>query len=805
MLDQTTKRKLDSARQILVGKVPDPKAQVEQITTALVYKFMDDMDKESEELGGKAKFFANGFSQYAWTKLLDNKLSGQERLDLYVQAITNMSKNPHIPQLFRDIFKGAFLPYNDPRTLSLFLKEINEFNYEHSENLGNAFEYLLSILGSQGDAGQFRTPRHIIDFIVEVVDPKKSETILDPACGTAGFLISAYKHILKTNKEKPLTPDEKLRLMNNLAGYDISPDMVKLALVNMYLHGFPEPKIHEYDSLTSEKRWDETFDVILANPPFMTPKGGIIPHKKFSIKANRAEVLFVDYIMDHLNILGRSGIIVPDGIVSNKNSQAYSNLRKKLVEGNFVYAVISLHPGVFKPYADVKTSILLIDRTLSKKSNNIIFLNIDNDGYEKGNRKREIKDNDIRDVSLLLYEYKKIIGDQSKIKKFAEHNSKVFFVTKEEIAKDGQYVLRSNKYKASVSSKNNLPQEALSKHVIEVNEKNTDGNAIVFSVSKEKGFIDSSEFFAASVQSQDISNYKIVKDGDIVFNPARANVGSIAINDSGKTGVVSPMYTVFRVKEDTNLVPEYLFHLLTSKKGVEQIKLLSSGAVRQTLKMDDLLNLEIPIPPQSFQRSFKNNHQLINNAIKVIKEYEPYIKVDPNWEKIKLNEIFKLEKGLRPIQKTEHGEYTLVTTGESFLTSSSYDYECEAICVPLISSAGHGKATLNRIYYVNGKFSVGNILMALLPKSKDINVRFYYHLFSQEKDNLFTNLMYGTSNVSFSIEDCDDIEIPLPTKEEQDSIIEQIDNELKLVSANSKLVNLFSEKIDTKIDEVWGN
>ena len=215
---------------------------------------------------------------------MDNKLSGQDRLDLYVQAITNMPKNPHIPQLFRNIFKGAFLPYNDPRTLSLFLKEINEFNYEHSENLGNAFEYLLSILGSQGDAGQFRTPRHIIDFIVEVVDPKKNETILDPACGTAGFLISAYKHILKQNKEKKLTPDEKLKLMNNLAGYDISPDMVKLALVNMYLHGFPEPKIHEYDSLTSEKRWDETFDVILANPPFMSPSGGIVPHKNLAFR-----------------------------------------------------------------------------------------------------------------------------------------------------------------------------------------------------------------------------------------------------------------------------------------------------------------------------------------------------------------------------------------------------------------------------------------------------------------------------------------------------------------------------------------
>jgi len=266
MLDATTKRKLDSARQILVGKVPDPKAQVEQITTALIYKFMDDMDKENEEVGLKTQFFIGDFQKFSWTKLLDNKLSGQDRLDLYVQAVANMPKNPHIPQLFRNIFKGAFLPYNDPRTLSLFLKEINEFNYEHSENLGNAFEYLLSILGSQGDAGQFRTPRHIIDFIVAVVDPKKNETILDPACGTAGFLISAYKHILRNNdgknnitgkptkNETPLTPDDKNRLMNNLTGYDISDEMVKLSLVNMYLHGSPDPKIYVYDTLSSEKR-----------------------------------------------------------------------------------------------------------------------------------------------------------------------------------------------------------------------------------------------------------------------------------------------------------------------------------------------------------------------------------------------------------------------------------------------------------------------------------------------------------------------------------------------------------------------
>lgn len=141
MLDAITKRNIDSARQILVGKVPDPKAQVEQITTALVYKFMDDMSKEAEELGGKAKFFTDDLKGFAWSELLDTRHSGQERINLYSRAISAFTKAKQLPDLFRNIFKDAFLPYRDPETLSLFLKEIDNFAYDHSENLGNAFEY----------------------------------------------------------------------------------------------------------------------------------------------------------------------------------------------------------------------------------------------------------------------------------------------------------------------------------------------------------------------------------------------------------------------------------------------------------------------------------------------------------------------------------------------------------------------------------------------------------------------------------------------------------------------------------------
>ena len=266
MLDAETKRRIDRCRDILVGKVPDPKSQVEQITIALIYKFMDDMDAEAEELGGKRSFFAGDYARFGWAKLMAPSLGGFEVLALYSEAIQNMRENPGVPELFRDIFKNAYLPYRDPETLKSFLKEINYFTYDHSERLG--------------DAGQFRTPRHIIDFMVAVMDPKKNESGLDPACGTAGFLISAWKHILKNNSElrkvdrghRPdlpsnvngnlLTPDERARLAANIRGYDISPDMVRLSLVNLYLHGFSDPHIVACDTLTQDDKWNEVAEVI---------------------------------------------------------------------------------------------------------------------------------------------------------------------------------------------------------------------------------------------------------------------------------------------------------------------------------------------------------------------------------------------------------------------------------------------------------------------------------------------------------------------------------------------------------------
>ncbi len=680
MLNQETKRRIDSARDILVGKVPDPKAQVEQITTAMIYKFMDDMDKEAQELGGKARFFTNGYEKYSWTIIMDPKLGGHERLNLYAEAVIKMAENPHIPQLFRDIFKDAFLPYRSPETLSLFLKEINGFKYIHSEDLGDAFEYLLSILGSQGDAGQFRTPRHIIDFIVDVVDPKKEETILDPACGTAGFLISAYKHILassvipaKAGIQSSLSPEDKKRMMNHIVGYDISPDMVKLSKVNMYLHGFPTPHIFEYDTLSSEEKWDETYDVIMANPPFMTPKGGIRPHKRFSVQANRAEVLFVNYIMEHLNINGRAGIIVPEGIIF-QSGNAYKQLRKLLVDENYLWAVVSLPAGVFQPYSGVKTSILFLDRQIAKQSDSILFIKVDNDGYDLGAQRREINKNDLPLALTLIESYKRNIVAQNTPKtdelETLTKNTISIFVPKSKIRELGDYYLTGDRYKEINQYKNQKwPMVELSSLIEEINEK-SNNNIEVWSVTNNEGFINTESYFDKKISSDNTSKYKIIRQGFFAYNPSRINVGSIAFNNFKQLGCVSPMYVVFKIK-DEKLLDKYLFLLLKGKILLKEIKLKSFGAVRQQLRFKDLQSIKIPLPPLQIQKKVVEEidgyQNRIDAAERMINNWFPYPQINPSWPLKKIGDIADINPS-KPNFKEWHLEKDV-----SFLPMSALD------------------------------------------------------------------------------------------------------------------------------------
>lgn len=606
MLNFDIKRKINTLRDILVGKVPDPKAQVEQITIALIYKFMDDMDIESVEFGGSREFFKEEYEKYAWSKIMDSENSGSQRANLYADGIEKMTTNPHLPQLFRDIFRGAYIPYRDSETLNMFLKEVSDFKYDHSEELGNAFEYLLSIMGSQGDAGQFRTPRHIIDMMVKIVDPKKTDAILDPACGTAGFLISSYKHIREKNKDKDgnstLSADDRKRMTENFAGYDISPDMVRLSRVNMYLHKFAKPKIYEYDTLTTLDRWDESYDVILANPPFMTPKGGIIPHNRYRVKAKRSEVLFVDYIAEHLNPNGKAAVIVPEGIVF-QTANAYKSLRKFLVEDNLLYGVISLPAGVFNPYSGVKTSILLIDKSIGKRRDDIIFLKIENDGYSLGAQRRVVNGSDLPEII-------KVVSDFKNNKKI---DSTLATIAKKEDIREQGYVLVGDRYKVAeiAESKYELVKVSALINQVKYTEK------VLKSDFLEKGkfpIVDQSEKFIAGYSNNPGLLFKITKPV-ICFGDHTRAVKYIDFDFIlGADGV-----KILEPKDGIN--PKYLYYFLSN------IEIPSLGYSRHYKVLKDI---RIPLPSIEIQaeivNEIENFQYIINDANRVIEEYNKKIK-----------------------------------------------------------------------------------------------------------------------------------------------------------------------------------
>lgn len=826
MLTFDVKRKINTLRDILVGKVPDPKAQVEQITIALIYKFMDDMDIEGLEFGGTRQFFTGEYEKYAWTEIMKPENSGQQRALLYAEGIEKMTTNPNLPQLFRDIFRGAYIPYRDPDTLNMFLKEVSDFSYDNSEDLGNAFEYLLSIMGSQGDAGQFRTPRHIIDMMVEIVDPKKNETILDPACGTAGFLISAYRHILAQNKDEDgkstLTADDRKRLTENFAGYDISPDMVRLSRVNMYLHHFTKPKISEYDTLTSEEKWDDCYDVILANPPFMTPKGGIIPHSRYRVKAKRSEVLFVDYIAEHLNPTGRAAIIVPEGIVF-QSANAYKELRKYLVDDGLLYAVISLPAGVFNPYSGVKTSILLIDKSFARLKDEILFVKLNNDGFDLGAQRRKIEGSEIPEIICIIQKYHANLEPQSTDDKILQHPL-VTIASKENIAEQ-DYILVGERYKISETINSSWPMVALSELCYEIkNGKNVeqhDGEG-KYKVTRIQTITDGIVDLSKTKWTNDEPDENaFMQNGDILFSHINSieHLAKTAIFYSDEKVVHGINLLRIRPKQDI-VLPKYLAYCLKSDFFVGIARSYAQKAVNQaSIKTSDIKNIKIPLPPVSVQKEIvaeiDGYQKIINGAQQIIDNYKPTIRIDPTWEKAKLGDICKLTYGYTDTAK-ESGSARFVRITDidekGLLRDENKRY------VDLIEQnstyllhrgdllvARTGATFGKTLYFDTDETAVfASFLIKLdLPEYID---HYFYWIFAQTQNywDQANSLVSGGAQPQFNANAIKQLVIPIPPLDIQKSIVKQAREELEIIDANKKLIAIFKQKIADKISEVWG-
>ena len=800
MLDTATKRRIDSARDILVGKVPDPKSQVEQITIALIYKFMDDMDAEAEELGGKRSFFANDFARYGWAKLMRSGLGGHEMLGLYAEAIARMPENPGIPPLFRDIFKNAYLPYRDPETLRAFLKIIDDFEYDHSERLGGAYEYLLSVLGSQGDAGQFRTPRHIIDFIVSIVDPKKGETILDPACGTAGFHISAWKHITAANRdeygESLLSPDEHERLAAGITGYDISPDMVRLSLANMYLHGFTDPHIVEYDTLTSDERWNEFADVILANPPFMSPKGGIRPHNRFGVQSNRSEVLFVDYMAEHLSPDGRAGIIVPEGVIF-QSGKAYKALRKELVE-HYLVAVISLPSGVFQPYSGVKTSVLILDKSAARLGRKILFSVVTDIGMSLGIKRSKVERNNLPTV---LADFRaNSEADLSEISWLAD---------REEIARRG-WNLSAALYRPR-NGDDSVP-------IVSLGEICNITKGTASSTKTEPG--DYPLILTAATPGSS-GTYQF--DGPHVCVPlisstghGRASIKRIHYAD-GKFALAN-LLAAIAPKDSDRLLPEYLYFVLDGCK--DSLAALMQGAANVGMKPTDLEQFTIPVPPPEMQREIvteiKGYRNVIDGARAVVENYRPHFVIDRKWPIASLGEACQIQRGKfshRPRNEPRFygGQYPFIQTGDVVRSRGravtyTQTLNAEGLSVSklfqppvvLVTIA----ANIGDTAVLDFPACFPDSVVGLIPND-DVDARFL-ELAMRDQQQFLNDIAPQAAQKNINIEILKTVKLSLPPLETQREIVAELEAERALVEANRELIARMEKKIEAAIARVWG-
>ena len=817
MLDSETKRRINSLRDILVGKLPDPKAQVEQITNGLIYKFMNDMDDESVSMGGKATYFSDKFKKYSWKHLMDTKTSGVEKVSLYSEAIEQMYNNENLPDLFREIFKNSFLPFKDAATLNMFLKEINHFNYSNSEKLGDAFEYLLSFMGSQGDAGQFRTPRHIIDFIVEIVNPQKNETILDPACGTAGFLISSYKHILNQNTKKNLgdglTASDRKKIGDNLNGYDISPDMVKISLVNMYLHKFTNPKINEYDTLSSEDRWNEYYDIVLANPPFFSPKGGITPHNRFGVKSTKAEVLFVDYINEHLKPNGRAGIIVPEGIIFQTGS-AYKQLRKRLIETSLL-GVISMPAGIFNPYAGVKTAILILDK--SKKSDVIFFADVKNDGFSLNTNRTKIEKNDL---PIFLEEF------NSKDKK---RNKLIFEVPKDKVASN-DYVFSLNQYKSVEEIKSKFELHKLDNLFLEIkNGKNVSQSdnglfrvSRIESISKAVFDLNKTKWTSDNVKDEDFLKYQ-----DILFSHINSieHIGKTAIYELSEKVVHGANLLRFRANSKL-ILPKYALYIFKNKTFINFVKKFTNQAVNQaSVNTKSLKSIQIPVPSLEIQNQIVEEldgyQKVIDGCSQVIENYKPSIDIEPDWEMVELKEICeKITDGSHnPPKEIANGEHLMLSSKNISnnrlnlnkprrISIEDFKKENKRTHIKkgdiLLTIVG----TIGRSLVVNDitDFTLQRSVAVLKIKSKKANSYFInYILQTDHFQKILQNNAHGVAQKGIYLKTLGSIKLPIPTLKVQNEIVQNISEEISLVEKNQLILDTFKRKILKKINSVWSN
>ena len=461
MITGELKNKIDSLWDTFAaGGLVNPLSVIEQITYLMFIHDLDDSDnlraKEADMLGLPYQSIFAGEVQVGDRTIDGQQLKWSAFRDFpaaKMYAVVQDWVFPFIKNLHSDK-NSAYSKYMDdaifmlptPLLLSKVVDALDEIYRLMSESQaadvrGDTYEYLLSKISQSGRNGQFRTPRHIIRMMVELMDPKADDIICDPACGTSGFLVTAGEYLKERRKEEIFfNRQKKDHYMNHMFfGYDMDRTMLRIGAMNMMTHGIDNPFIEYRDSLSDQNPDKDKYSLILANPPFKgSLDADIVSADLLKVcKTKKTELLFLALFLRMLRVGGRCACIVPDGVLFG-SSTAHKAIRRELVDGNRLEAVISMPSGVFKPYAGVSTAVLIFTKTGHGGTDNVWFYDMQADGFSLDDKRSPVQENDIPDIVARFHDLE--------AEKDRQRTERSFFVPKAEIVENG-YDLSINKYK----------------------------------------------------------------------------------------------------------------------------------------------------------------------------------------------------------------------------------------------------------------------------------------------------------------------------------------------------------------------
>ena len=448
MITGELKNKVDRLWEMFwTGGVTNPLDVIEQITYLMFIRDLDELDNTRQkealmlELPFESMFPADG-QEMKWSVLRDLPAASmydivQTRVFPFIKTLHGNAESAYSKYMDDAIFKVP-----TPQLLEKIVTALDEMHEGvHGKDMrGDLYEYLLSKLSTSGTNGQFRTPRHIIDMMVRLLRPAPEDTICDPACGTAGFLVSAAQYLRETHGDDILMDKQRREHYQTrmFHGFDMDRTMLRIGAMNMMAHGIEHPNIAYRDSLSDQNTDTGRYSLILANPPF---KGSldydIVESSLLKMaKTKKTELLFLALFLRMLKTGGRCASIVPDGVLFG-SSTAHKAIRQELIERQRLEAVISMPSGVFKPYAGVSTAVLIFTKTGHGGTENVWFYDMQADGYSLDDKRAETLENDIPDIIARF-------GDAAEAER--PRTAQSFLVQKDEIVQNG-YDLSINKYK----------------------------------------------------------------------------------------------------------------------------------------------------------------------------------------------------------------------------------------------------------------------------------------------------------------------------------------------------------------------